>query len=208
MSAEMILAVIFGWLLGLFSPAISKRIHGASKKNDLRQAILAELDELGYKMALVSHAVRSHLDQLSDDHVLWLEAKMARYEGPENAAGVLLLLAELKKHPASVRSRSENPYEERMSSVGLLEHSLPLLNLHRHEMADFPLAFQSAVLQIVSQLQIFNQRVVMARQQLERALQREHGSRPANGSGELGESYQELASRSRLIADLVDNVPR
>ena len=192
MSTETILALLFGWLLGLFSPAISQRIHGAPRKAELRLAILTELDELGYKMALVSHALRFQLDLLTDDHILWLEGKMARYKGPENATGVLLLLAELKKHPPSRRY----PQDHAEGSFGLIEHTLPLLELHRLEIVGLPLAFQSAVLRILSQLEIFNQRVAITREQ-------QSGSNSEN----RGEAYRELADQSRLISDLIDEIP-
>jgi hypothetical protein len=208
MTADTILAVIFGWLLGLLSPAISQRIHGASRKDELRRAILTELDELGYKMALVCHALRSHLDLLTEDHVLWLEGKMARYKGPEDAGGVLFLLSELKKHPLNRRSGNQNPDEWSGTSVGLVEHSLPLLDLHRHEIATFPLAFQTAVLRISSQLQVFNQRIIIARQRADRTLNGSPLNRQANLLDDLTESYKDLADQSRFIADLIDQVPR
>jgi hypothetical protein len=60
-----LLLILFGWLLGLLAPAIQNRIRSHYRANELKQALLAEMSELQYKMALFAYLMWDHLGPLT-----------------------------------------------------------------------------------------------------------------------------------------------
>ncbi len=82
MGLEQLLYIGFGWLLGLLAPAIVEGIRKGYRKDELTVAIKAELHELQYKMALLSHVLNRRLATLTDGHLSWLEQIERNYSGP------------------------------------------------------------------------------------------------------------------------------
>jgi hypothetical protein len=66
MDPAAVLALTFGWLLGLLSPSITKRIERAYRKSELKRALLAELDELAHRVAILAFFLRDRTGQLDD----------------------------------------------------------------------------------------------------------------------------------------------
>ena len=89
-----------------------------------------------------------------------------------------------------------------------MQYDLPFLAAHIGDLSIFPIAFQQAVLQIKSYLDLFNQLVVA----LQRSFDQTFNSSLSPGNHEsvlsnLEQGYEQLGRRAELIARAISVVP-
>lgn len=208
MGYEQLLYTAFGWLLGLLAPAIQERIRRTYRASELIVAIRAELHELQFKMALCSHKLETHLVNVTDEHLAWLEQIVSNYSGPNPKAGLLSALVEYRKLSEKQRGQGLALMHNSDVAVGLLQYSLPFINAHMADISLFPVPFQSAVIRIKDQLDTFDQRVVILQKFIEKTFDTSlSAENRALILSDLQKGYRDLADQSKRIADAVSTLP-
>lgn len=102
---EGLFALLLGWLLGTLSPAISEKIRRRYRAAELKRAIIADLKELRYTMASVSHVLHDHLGLMPDKWLDWVLPILQNYSGPEANPRTVEAVAAIRKCPPSDRHR-------------------------------------------------------------------------------------------------------
>jgi len=119
------------------------------------------------------------------------------------------MLPMLRALPYAKRYEMLNPKGNDEKGVGLVQYSLPLLDIHRNEIVLFPLNVQSVLLKISKNLDLFNQRVSFLQGRLDRtfdqSISEENHRRLVEN--DLKQGYRDLADRAEMIVDLVSKVP-
>jgi hypothetical protein len=208
MGYEQLLYITFGWLLGLLAPAIVERIRKEHRRSELTVAIQAELHELQYKMAFCSHKLNSHLATVTDRHLAWLEQIVRHYTGPNPKAGVLNALAEYRKVTEEERRQALAMKRDPNVGVGLLQYSLPFLTAHLADASLFPVPFQSALIRIKDQLDMYNQNAEYLQKlhdkTFDASLTEQNRSIVVSN---LERGYRDLADQAAFIADAIATLP-
>ncbi len=208
MGYEQLLYITFGWLLGLLAPAVVERIRKGYRRSELMVAIKAELHELQYKMALCSNKLNSHLATVTDGHLAWLDQIVRNYTGPNPTAGMLNSLAEYRKMPEEKRCQALAMIRNPNVGVGLLQYSIPFVTAHLADISLYQVPFQSAVIRIKDQLDMFNQRVAYLQKLHDRTF--DASLTDLNRSAvisNLEKGYRDLADQSGFIADAISTLP-
>jgi hypothetical protein len=204
---EQLLYIAFGWCLGLLGPAIVDRIRRHYQAAELMRGITVELHELQYTMAVVTFTLRDHLALVTDDWLAWAEPILRNYTGEAANPKFVEGVTKLKQYPEAERNLTLRLTHDPTRGLALKEYTVPFLTAHMGEISIFPLAFQSAVLRLKGQLDIFNQQVVFLGKQYDRTFaslsQQDHRSVISN----IERGYKELADRAKLIADAISRIP-
>src|SRR5260221_993003 len=133
-----------GWLMGLLAPAIVDRIRRNYRAAELMEAVVIELRELQYTMALVSFTVRKRLAWMPDEWLAWFEPTVRSYVGPEVSPAFLESVAKLRKASDEDRRLALARNFDPMRGLGLKEYAIPFLAAHAGDISIFPMAFQPA----------------------------------------------------------------
>ena len=201
---EQLLLISFGWLLGLLAPAIQKKIGQRYRANELKEAIVAELQEHRFRMAVVSYKMRTRDGELSDEFLSWFEKVLLSYKGPETKSAFLEMVAASRRLPVEERRQFLLSRRDPNVGVALVAYAVPLLEAHMGEISIFPMIFQTATLRVKGQVDIYNQQVVYLQGQFDKTFVTSISERNlANLKANLEIGYQDLGNRARLIADLI-----
>src|SRR3989338_3990477 len=76
-----IIGVIVGWLLSLLSPRIIEGIQNHYRRKSLRCSLMKELEEIRYKLALVSHSLFAGSGPEIRKFIEWLIPVLRSYHG-------------------------------------------------------------------------------------------------------------------------------
>jgi hypothetical protein len=197
-----LIAVAFGWLLGLLGPAIVKRIERSYRKDELKRALLSELDELAQRMTATSFFFRDQAKTLDDQYLDWAMKKLVRQKSRYPVLGNLA--HEMTKVPLPERTLNRGG-----KSLVLVQHPLPLLTVHINEIVLFPMAFQEAVMTIYFMLQTYNQRTQVAQKFLDRIFEKTMTEENhAKTLQDIDDLYDTLCTQCCEIADRVEKLDR
>ena len=78
-----VLLIVFGWSLGLFSPAIASLFSRQNRKKETQKVISEELKDIKIRLALMAFQVNSRLGTLDKEFLIWTKNQIAPYDGYE-----------------------------------------------------------------------------------------------------------------------------
>ncbi len=197
-----LVALLLGWLLGLLSLPIGDAIRRWRERGELATAIKAELAELRYTMALVADTMKSTTGQRDAGFLAWLEQTVAAYKGvdPEQPK-FLTALRTLRSQLAGAAPPSQS---STTSGVNLKTYELPFLSSQVHKLDICSIAFQQRVLQIKTQLDLFNSETTFLMRQFDLTFDPslDAANRVAVRAN-LQSGYAKLGRSGMHIADLI-----
>jgi len=202
---EQLLYLILGWLLGLLGPGIVERIRRRYRISELTQAIVAELGELSYTLALSAYLFCRRTGSLTDEALDWIVLAISRYSGPLADARMVESVKRIRSLPEVERIAIATTDTDRGLSLKLL--SLPLLEAHLSEMALFPVAFQTAVLRVRGQVDVYNQHVQHLQGQFNLTFTVTDPTNDAALRTNQIAGFQQLSGMAKMITDLIAIVP-
>jgi hypothetical protein len=159
-------------------------------------------------MACVHYLLIVHLASATDEHLEWMWRIVTGYTGPNPVSGVQKAIEELRTVPQQVRDQAFATMRDPTKAKGMVQYSLPFLSAQLANISIYPVPFQSAVLRIKDQVDMFNQRVaaldVLRAKTFDASLSAENHAAVISG---IAKGERDLAVQSRLIADAIDAVP-
>jgi hypothetical protein len=203
---DQLLYLFLGWCLGLLGPIIIDRIRRDYRVAELMRAIVLELHELQYRMALATYFMRKRLGIMPDDWLAWLESIVRSYTGPEPHAGILEAIVAFRSHSPEERRQALLIEHDPTRGLSLKEYTVPLLSAHVADISLFPVPFQVAALRVKGHLDMFNQHVRYLQGQFEKTFNAADQNYDTIRSN-LDNGYQELGEIAKRIADAVSCVP-
>jgi hypothetical protein len=201
-----LLTLLLGWLLGLLGPAIVDRIKRTYRVTEITRAILNELDELQYNMALAAYLLCRRTDSLTDNWLDWMEPIIRSYHGPIANPGTPEAVRLIRTVPVKDRIKLV-PREELSRGLSIKAYSVPLLTAHIAEISIFPVPFQAAVLRIKGQLDGYNQHLAYLQGQFDKTFTVSDPASHAALVSNMEKGYRELAAIARITGDLISKVP-
>lgn len=195
-----ILYIILGWLLGFFSPLISKKISEKYEKNNLKKIIFNDLRDLKKRLAPLSFRIFPKYGKLDEEKFEWLK----KNSGIDFSEGV----QKMSEKGIDLKIILEN-----LNKIGLQENTLTyfkkmhlfaidsrLINLN---LVDSLL--MAKVLEIRFQVEAFNEDIDNFREHLKMTFQ--PGVTDANHeiiSQELKNISLDIAKKSMYIVDKIN----
>ena len=79
---EKLLLLAFGWLLGMLGPAVTEAIKRRRENSQVRVALVAELREVSYRLALANYLINIHFGTVDRAYLQWFESVTSGYDGP------------------------------------------------------------------------------------------------------------------------------
>ena len=206
---ELILLVLFGWLLGLLAPPIQDRIRQKYRARELRVALMSELKELKVMMAVSSFAMWEYLGPLTDDQLEWSASVFQEYDGPLIKPTARQMILHLKELPAARRRELFDQSPQVSTGPYPKEYGVPFLTAHIGDLSILPVAFQASTLHVKSQLDIFNQHVAFVQKRHDKTF--DTGLSEANHQAilsDLSGGYEQLAEIAKRIVDVISAMER
>jgi len=88
-----LLYIVFGWVLGLFSPIIVEHFRSRQQKKEFETSVRIELKELQFRLAFNSLLLEMNYGRLTVEIIQWVTPILDDYEGDESYDVVNRLLA-------------------------------------------------------------------------------------------------------------------
>lgn len=114
--------IVFGWLLGLASPAIVDAIKLYFGRRELVRALRIELEDLQYRLAIASFQLLQTHGSLDKKFLTWLQPIVDRYAGDEPNQSIRKAVNEL----ISANERDFNMTVEQLRGKEAVGSSLKL----------------------------------------------------------------------------------
>jgi len=89
-----ILYIVFGWVLGLFSPLIVEFFKSRKHTKEVVAALKIEFEDLQFRLAFASLTLLQSHGDLDRDFAFWVLKIVDRYEGDEPSDGIDKFLRE------------------------------------------------------------------------------------------------------------------
>jgi hypothetical protein len=163
---EKVLWLGLGWLLGILSPVIVEAIKRRRENRLGRQAIVAELSELGSVLATAAYGALRNQGKADRAFLEWLKADLERYAtAPELQAFIPNLRAQLSWSDAdSQRVAAAIAHEQVGRGTVLQKYPVPLLDARVSALWSFDTMFQRDLLSIRRSLSLLDDLVDRSRQ--------------------------------------------
>src|ERR1035437_5389346 len=199
---QSLLLILFGWLLGLLAPAIQNRIRRKYRADELRNAIMVELNELKITMAMFAFLMWDHLAPLTDDQLSWLELAFRNYSGSVVNPGSIATILRLRDFSEEQRQEVFNQLQKPGTGPYPKEYSASFLVATIGEIWVLPLDFQTSVLRIKQQIDTLNQHAEFVQKRHEKTFDSSISqvNRQAVLS-DLKDAYGQLGGMAKRIAD-------
>ena len=147
-SLEKGLLILFGWLLGLLAPAIVDSIRKRREAKEVKIAVLPELHELQYRLAMVIYLIERRYGQINREFIEWIQPIMQGYRGVDSSV-------DSSKHIEFLLSLSEDQLAELAQitqtpgrGLSLKKYSLPFLDSKLASLTWFDETLRSQLLEI------------------------------------------------------------
>ncbi len=203
--------LILGWLLGLLSPLLVERIHNERRRKDIQNGIMAELIDVKFRMASVVYITAMRFGQYDRELVNWLIPIVKEYQGNNPKENLLRLL---EKHAALDDKNLSEVIEYGKADPGaglsVKKYKLPYLEAKVGELSLFRQEFQRLALEILANLQLFNEEIDEARFYFkltyDSGVSEENHARACGGSDQcyknLGDSPKILIARITSLENI------
>ena len=148
------------------------------------------------------------LGTVTDRHLAWLEQIVRNYRGPNSKAGMLNALVEYRKVPEEARRQGLAMTRDPNVGVYMLQYSIPFVTAHLSEISLYPVPFQSAVIRIKDQLDMYNQRVAHLQHLHDKTFETSLTERNRLiVISNLDKSYRDLADQTAFVVDAITALP-
>jgi uncharacterized membrane-anchored protein YhcB (DUF1043 family) len=201
-----LLYIALGWLLGLLSHTIVMHIGRKYKKNDLKTAILSDLKNLAVRLAAVYGKIDTHFGTRNKASLEYLKTIYEKYRDkcPQDIIdGLNKLIKSDKKNIAAVNAYSK---AEENISLSFRKYSLYFIEAVSGEFSLLPIEFQREILEIRTQLNIYNELVDSTTFFYHSSFNAECMKNNSNIiKSNLENTYKEIQNRCKIITDKISN---
>lgn len=156
-SLEKAMFVLLGWLLALATSPIVEAIKRRREIKETKAAILAELAELKYRMAIIAYKIESEYGSITKDFLLWLQPLIKGYSGPMAADSVAKVIEmKLAFTDEQLQSLVNPTSRESGTGLSLKRYPVPFLASRLQSIAWLPGDIQRLLLEIHTQVGILD----------------------------------------------------
>jgi hypothetical protein len=208
-SWEKVLFVFLGWLLATLSPLIADAIRRRREVRESREALLAELAELKYRMALVVYLVEQQHGSVDRKLLEWLQPIIIGYKGAMPSSAIAkqieneLALTDEQVHALHAATRKPE------SALSLKSYPAPFLENRLKTISWFPIGIQALILEIHTQLGILEEErknsEYFFRMSFDEKLSEVNRDRIEQN---LGSTYKNASKAAKIIANRISELEK
>lgn len=202
---EKVLFLLLGWLLATLSPIIADAIRRRRDSKEVKSALLAELGELKYRMAVASYYARMRFANIDRPFLQWLRDIVAAYSGPAPAENLLKAVAmqlSLPEQALSVLLASER--SQGKSGITLKKYAVPLLDARLAVLTSLPTSIQVLLLEVRTHLRMLDEEVDDARYYFQLTFDpKVVGANRQAVEQNLENAYRQYGDRARIVAEKI-----
>lgn len=195
--------LILGWLFGLLGPAITRKIEQERNAAIIQKGIATELKELASRLALVSSLITARFGEYTKDHLRWVIRVLESSD--ENPSYVSLIESFRKQVELEDRDFEAIAAHQRAAEnagLGLKKYQAPYLTAKIGELSLFSEDAQRALLEVITNLQMFNEEVDTARYYFnltyDESLSSENHTQV---KASVVQSYLNVSNRAKIVTD-------
>ena len=151
--------VVLGWVLGIFQPVLVEGQKKRRRLQELNTSILAELDELRYRLAYLSFKLAARLRQADREFFEWFLATTKDYSGRYRESKLdegIEGLTELSNENLQVLLE---PYQIPGRGIGFKHFRVAAMDATIHEIGGFPESYQRALFDFQRLLDALNEEI-------------------------------------------------
>lgn len=200
---EQLFTLLLGWLLGLLSPGIAERIRRSYRIKDVTNALIAELNEVKYNLALTAYLLCGRLAMLDNEALDWMVGVISTYTGPVADPRMAEAIKAIRAIAEPDRLRLYSVRVDSGCGLSLKTIPLPLLDAHLAEISLFPVPFQAMIMRIKGQIDVYNQHVESLQRQFEMTFTVTDNSNNQALRGNQVEGFRALAGMAKMAATLI-----
>jgi hypothetical protein len=198
--------LLLGGLLSVLWPVVTDAIKRRRENALAKQAMRAELNEVGHKLALAAHYIDMHQGTVSRESLEWLRSHLERYAGVHQSDSILeftrlQLSWPEEKLRSYVASETANPSR----SIALQKYGIPMLDSRIAALWSLETTLQRQLLEIRTDVDLLNDLVDRARHYSDMTFSKLEGNNYSRVTGNLEQVYSEYAKRARSLVDRTTN---
>ena len=205
-----VLLIIFGWLLGLLSPAIIAIIRDKREAKIIKAALISELQEFRYRLMLNVYLIESKYGTLDHAFFEWAQFILIEYEGVNSSESLLKTIGPLLKMSKDEMAKfTEMAKQQRKpnSGISLRKNSLYLLETNMGVLAKFDSISRGRLLEIKTRVEFLNEIIEDSRYYYQLSFQ--NGISSGNydiANSNMIDSYKFYASRARDVIKIIGEI--
>jgi len=199
-----LLFLLFGWLLGLLSPGIVDSIKQKRINNEIKDAIIAEMNDLEYRLMLFSFRLFIHVGNVKQEFLKWALSVFDKYSGPfENKK-----MNEIVKHWSDFNDEQlAQRFRAKKRGLRISKIYVPFTLSKVNSLSYFPINFQKNILSILSQLTMLNEDIAFSLSDFEKTFIPEiPDTILENVLTNIGEGYERMGERARSITKIIQEI--
>lgn len=195
--------LILGWLFGLLGPAITRKIEQERNATIIQKGIATELKELASRLAVVSSLITARFGDYTKEHLRWVIHVL---ENSDESPSYVSLIESFRKQVAledrDFEALVAHQRAEGNTGLGLKKYQAPYLAAKIGELSLFSEDAQRALLEVITNLQMFNEEVDTARYYFKLTYDESLSSENhAHVKVSVVQSYLNVSHRATIVAD-------
>ena len=200
-SVEKLLFLMVGWALGLLGPAIVDSIKRQREVVQVRQALLGELHEVKYRLALSAYYAEKRFGVIDRAYLQWLRRVVAEYKGSKPKDSILKMVdGQLSLTDEQIAFIAKGELADSQTGLTLKKYLVPLLDSRIPSLWFFESRFQQILLEVRTELNLLNEEVDQARYYFGLTFTKLEGDSRSRVDQNLTQSYLQIAKRAKLAA--------
>lgn len=207
---DSLIAVLFGWLLGIMGQRPIIYVQQAIKRPSIKRSIIAELIDIRYRLAATSYLLLDRIGELDKPFLEWIHPILKSYDGFYKYLGTsetvekLLIIKEGDFEALRIFTKSQMNLNK---GINLRIINSPFINSNYAEMHLFGISFQNNIIEVLAQIANINDEIGNARYYFYKTF--DSGLSEINATivrDNLEASYKNIAKMSISAAKNISNV--
>lgn len=202
---DKVLFLLLGWLLATLSPIIADAIRRKRDSKEIKGALLAELGELKYRMALGSYYAQKRFGTIDRTFLQWLRGVVATYSGPSPKESILTFIdmqLSMSEQALSVFLAGEQA--DGNSGLTLKKYAVPLLDARLVVLTWLPTPVQVLLLEVRTHLRMLDDEIDQARYYFQLTFDpKVIGDNRQSVTQNLENGYRQYGDRARIVAETI-----
>jgi hypothetical protein len=204
-----VLLIILGWLFGMLAPALVERVRRDRDSPNIRKAIRLELNELRYKLALVSYQIQTRYGKVDRNFLLWLRQIVSTYEGIDKEPKIHESLNSiLALQDDAIAKFFEKQAAAAQVGLSLKKYVVPHLEARMAQNWQFDDILQSQLLDVFSNLSMINEDIELARYYFRLTFETLSDENHSRATENFRQACRHIGDRCRYLVDRIDRVSR
>jgi len=163
---DSLIGVLLGWLLGILGQRPIIYIQQSFKKPAVKKGIIAELQDLRYRLAYTSYVLLDRTGYIDKKYLQWIYPIIQSYKGYYTYLGLADTVAkilEIKDDELEAAMKTMKSSADLKQGLTVRKFSYPFIDANYGDLHMFDIGFQKNILEIREQIKNINDEIDNAR---------------------------------------------